>query len=119
MKFIIGIFLLLSVLSTTLCYDNKDTSRISEIDRILNKLKFSESVKNHYFLELSYGLSLPGFGGSFNTPIVKAFSLDIRYGFLRLDTLFTPPGNYYYASEYTFLRNTSPYLKFDRKKITN
>lgn len=96
-----------------------DTSRISEIDNFLNKLKYPKEVKNNYFLELYYGLELPGFGGQFNTPIVKAFSLDLRYGFLRLDTSFTQIGNYYFASEYTFLRNTSSYLKLDRKKITN
>ena len=119
LKLIIVIYFLFSILNTTLCYGKNDSSRISEIDRILNKLKFSESVKNNYFLELYYGLNLPGFGGYFNTPIVKAFSLDLRYGFVRIDTSFTPLGNYYFASEFTFLRNTSSYLKLDRKKITN
>ncbi|OGU18338.1 MAG: hypothetical protein A2X61_05885 [Ignavibacteria bacterium GWB2_35_12] len=113
------LFFLISTCIYSFSQNKNDTAKISDFGQFLNKLKYPEDVKNSYMLELSYGLSLPGFGGKFSTPIVKAFSLDIRYGFVRLDSIFTLPHNYYFASEFAFLRNASSHLKLNREKITS
>jgi hypothetical protein len=117
-KIIFAVFSLLFLsCSVSICRDTHDSTD-TEFEQFLKKLKYPKGISNNHMLELSYGLSLPGFSGNFQSHLVKAFSLGIRYGFVRLDSISTLPGNLYFASEYTSLDNESSHLKLNREKIT-
>ncbi len=116
-KIILSIFfIIIFSYSASLCRDNNDSTD-TQFGQFLKKLKYPGGVTNNHMLEFSYGLNLPSFSGNSGPNLVKAFSIGISYGFVRLDTITVLPKNLYYASESIFLSDMSSHLKLNHEKI--
>ena len=103
----------LIIVSNCISNDVIDSTKQNDFEKVLEKIyKTPYYIQNKITLESFYGYSKPSFPKEeFNDVLSRAYLLELRYGFTRIDDRLPVDNVLYYASEFAFVTNVTSHLK--------